>query len=265
MTGASNGCVSILGSSTGRGTLCSNRSSRASVAAAPTPRITTVGESQPLLPPSVRNSTRQASPTNASAAPRRSKRCLPSVLYSARIANASRMVMRVRGTPREEYRAPAECVHEHSATKGRSNHAQRGYGGHQSQCFAALIRREYAGYQRGSRRGNQPVANRLHHPQSKHERKRRRKTYQEHRERISRQPDDVETTQAINVGSAAQSEVEACAAADIQHDYPLNGAEVRAQVGCDVWQGDIDRKVERAEEHAQCCRDQPEPLVRCLD
>ena len=84
----------------------------------------------------------------------------------------------------------------------------------------------------------------LHHPQSKHERKRRRKTYQEHRERISRQSDDVETPQAIDVGSAAQSEVEACAAADIQHDYPLNGAEVRAQVGCDVWQGDIDRKVE---------------------
>ena len=87
----------------------------------------------------------------------------------------------------------------------------------------------------------------------------------EHRQRISRQSDDVETTQAIDVGSAAQSEVEACAAADIQHDYPLNGAEVRAQVGCDVWQGDIDRKVEGAEEHAECCRDQPEPLVRCLD
>ena len=98
MTGTRSGCFNRRGSRIGCVTPRSRRTSRMSAAAEPIPRRITAGESQPILPPSVRNSTRQASPTAARAAPRRSKRGRTFGLDSASMSRARSIVIRVRGT-----------------------------------------------------------------------------------------------------------------------------------------------------------------------
>ena len=111
ITGARTGCVSILGSSMGCAAMRSQRASAANAAAAVMPSASVAGESQPLLPPSVRHKVSDANPANDSAAPRISNRRTPRARCSLSSASASAIVNSVSGT-----RARNMARHPNSST-----------------------------------------------------------------------------------------------------------------------------------------------------